>query len=412
MTQRDDFERFMQQHPRAVRRVSRRELLRRMGMGAGAVSITALLAACGIEGAEERAQENGGEENTLTTNEQTGQLNFANWPAYIDKKQGESPTLQMFTEATGIDVSYQTAINDNVSFFSTIQEPLSQGDAVEWDLIVVTDWLVAKMIRLGYLEQIDLSRLPNFEKNAGEIYKDPSYDPGNQHSVPWQSGITGLAYNIALTGREITSTEDLFTEEFAGKVGMFTEMRDTMTLVMLGMGIDPQEATVDDARAAQEKLLEQKEKGIVRAYYGNDYLQPLEQESLAITIAWSGDVIGAEITNPDIRFVVPEEGGVLWVDNMCIPQNAANPIDAMEMMNFVYQPDIAAQMTAWINYICPVPAAQDILKEADDAYTRKVAESPLVFPTPEMQARLHHYKNLSQEEEEIWDDLFQEVVQG
>jgi spermidine/putrescine transport system substrate-binding protein len=412
MTKRDELSRLLRQHPRAVRRVTRRELLRRAGVGAGAASLTAFLAACGIEGEAERAAGGGGEKDTLTTNEVTGELNFANWPAYIDKKKGESPTLQMFTDATDIQVNYQTPINDNVSFFSTIREPLSQGDAVEWDIIVVTDWLVAKMINLGYLEMLDHSNLPNFDQNAGDIYKDPSFDPGNEHSVPWQSGITGISYNIELTGREINSTEDLFNEEFAGKVGMFTEMRDTMTLVLLGMGIDPQEATLDDARAAQQKLLDQKEQGIVRQYYGNDYLQPLEQGELALCIAWSGDVIGAEITNPDIRFVVPDEGGVLWVDNMCIPQNAAHPIDAMEMMNFVYQPDIAAQMTAWINYISPVPAAQDILKEADDSYTRKVASSPLVFPTPEMQARLHHYKNLSPEEEEVWDDLFQEVVQG
>jgi spermidine/putrescine transport system substrate-binding protein len=392
-------------------RISRRDLLRRAGIGAGSVSLTALLAACGIEGEAERAQ-SGGQEDTLTTNKSTGQLNFANWPAYIDKKGGESPTLLDFTKKTGIEVNYQTAINDNVSFFSTIREPLAQGDTVEWDLIVVTDWLVNKMINLGYLEKLDHSLLPNFDKYAGDIYKDPSYDPKNQHSVPWQSGITGIAYNISITGREITSTDELFSEEWAGRVGMLTEMRDTMTLVLLGMGVDPQEATPDDARAAQQKLLQQKEDGIVRQYYGNEYLQPLEQGELAVSMSWSGDVVGEEIANTDIKFVVPDQGGVLWVDNMCIPQNASNPIDAMEMMNFVYQPEVAAQMTAWINYICPVPEAQEFLRKADDSYTRKVATSPLVFPTPEMQARLHHYKNLTPEEEEVWDDLFQEVVQG
>jgi spermidine/putrescine transport system substrate-binding protein len=392
-------------------RISRRDLLRRAGIGAGSISLTALLAACGIEGEAERAR-GGGQKDTLTTNQSTGQLNFANWPAYIDKKGGDSPTLLDFTKKTGIEVNYQTAINDNVSFFSTIREPLAQGDTVEWDLIVVTDWLVNKMINLGYLEKLDHSLLPNFEKYAGDIYKDPSYDPENQHSVPWQSGITGIAYNISITGREITSTDELFSEEWAGRVGMLTEMRDTMTLVLLGMGVDPQEATPDDARAAQQKLLQQKEDGIVRQYYGNEYLQPLEQGELAVSMSWSGDVVGEEIANTDIKFVVPDQGGVLWVDNMCIPQNAANPIDAMEMMNFVYQPEVAAQMTAWINYICPVPEAQEILRKADDSYTRKVSSSPLVFPTPEMQARLHHYKNLTPDEEEVWDDLFQEVVQG
>jgi spermidine/putrescine transport system substrate-binding protein len=409
VTERDDLQRLLTQQPR--RGMTRRDLLRRMGIGAGALSVSALLAACGVEGEAERNAAEGGEDE-LTTTEVQGELNFANWPAYIDKAKGESPTLQQFTKATDIEVNYKEVINDNLSFFATIREPLANGQAVEWDLIVVTDWLIAKMANLGYLETLDQSRLNNFEAHAGEIYKDPTYDPNNAHSVPWQSGITGIAYNLELTGKDITSVEELFNEEYAGNVGMMTEMRDTMNLVLLGMGVEPQEATEEDARKAQQRLLQQREAGIVRQYYGNDYVQPLENGDLALTIAWSGDVLGAELSDPNIKFVVPDEGGILWVDNMAIPQNAAHPIDAMEMMNFVYQPDIAAQMTAWINYISPVPEAQDILAKSSDAYTRKVASSPLVFPTPEMESRLHHYKNLDPEEEQVWNELFDEVIQG
>jgi spermidine/putrescine transport system substrate-binding protein len=409
MAERDELRRLLARQ--SHRGLTRRELLRRMGAGAGGLTISAWMAACGIQGGEEN-QAAGGGKDELTTTEVQGELNFANWPAYIDKKGGESPTLEQFSEETGIDVNYKTVINDNLSFFGTIREPLANGQPVDWDLIVVTDWLVAKMTNLGYLETLDQSLLKNFEANAGDIYKDPSYDPGNQHSVPWQSGITGIAYNLELTGREITSNEELFNKEFAGRVGMMTEMRDTMNLTLLSLGVEPQDATDDDARAAQEKLLAQREAGIVRQYYGNDYVQPLEQGELALTMAWSGDVLGAELNDPNIKFIVPDEGGILWVDNMAIPQNAAHPIDAMMMMDFVYQPDVAAQMTAWINYISPVPQAQEILKSSNDAYTRKVASSPLVFPTPEMESRLHHYKNLEGEEEELWDDLFNEVVQG
>jgi spermidine/putrescine transport system substrate-binding protein len=409
VTERDEFERLLRQQPR--RSMTRRDLLRRMGIGAGALSVSALLAACGVEGEAERNAAEGGKDE-LTTTEVQGELNFANWPAYIDKAKGESPTLQQFTKETDIEVNYKEVINDNLSFFATIREPLANGQAVEWDLIVVTDWLIAKMANLGYLETLDHSRLGNFDANAGEIYKDPTYDPNNAHSIPWQSGITGIAYNLELTGKDVTSVEELFNEEYAGNVGMMTEMRDTMNLVLLGMGVEPQEATVDDAREAQQKLLQQREAGIVRQYYGNDYVQPLENGDLALTMAWSGDVLGAELSDPNIKFVVPDEGGILWVDNMAIPQNAAHPIDAMEMMNFVYQPDIAAQMTAWINYISPVPEAEDILKQSNDSYTRKVASSPLVFPTPEMESRLHHYKNLNPEEEELWNELFDEVIQG
>ena len=409
MTQKPTLEELLAMHPRGLRTYSRRDMLRHLSVGAGALT----LAACGISGTETRTTGEDPEADELTTTEQNGQLNFANWPAYIDKAKGESPTLQQFEKATSIKVNYKEVINDNLSFFGTIREPLANGQPTEWDLIVVTDWLIGKMARLGYLETLDHSLLGNFDANAGEIYKDPSYDPGNTHSVPWQSGITGIAYNPEITGRDISSVEDLFDPAFKGKVGMMTEMRDTMNLVILGNGVNPENATIEDARAAQQKLLEQRDQGIVRQYYGNDYVQPLANGDLALTMAWSGDVLGKTLgANSKIKFVVPDEGGILWVDNMAIPQDATNPIDAHQMMDFVYQPDIAAQMTAWINYISPVPAAQPILQKAKDSYTKQVANSPLVFPTPDMESRLHHYKNLTEEEEAEWQGLFDEVTQA
>ncbi len=370
-----------------------------------------LLAACGVEGESAKPAPQG--EDPLSTAKIAGELNFANWPAYIDKAKGGSPTLEQFEKATDISVQYKEVINDNLSFYATIREPLASGQPVQWDLIVVTDWLIAKMADLGYLEELDHSKLPNFEKNAGEIYKDPSFDPNNAHSVPWQAGITGIAYNPELTGREITKTEDLFDPAFEGKVGMMTEMRDTMNLVILSNGVDPEKATLDDARAAQEKLLKQREDGILRQYYGNDYVQPLAQGDLALCMAWSGDVLGKTLgSDSKVDFVVPEEGGLLFTDCMAIPQDAEHPVDALEMMNFVYQTDVAAQMTSWINYISPVPAAKPILADAKDSYTRQVANSPLVFPSKDMESRLHSYRNLDPEEEEEWNDLFNEVIEG
>jgi spermidine/putrescine transport system substrate-binding protein len=404
---RKEMNRLLGSAPRRV--VTRREMLRRVGIGAGALSVSAWLAACGTEA--QSPGSGGGEEDGLSTDKVQGELNFANWPAYIDKAKGSSPTLEQFEKATGISVNYQEVVNDNLSFFGTIREPLANGQSVEWDIIVVTDWLITKMANLGYLEELDHSLLQSFEANAADIYKNPSFDPGNKHSVPWQSGITGIAYNLELTGDEITSTDALFDPQFKGKVGMMKEMRDTMSLMMLRLGIDPQEATLEDAEAAQQELLEQQEAGVVRNYYGNDYLAPLANGDLALTMAWSGDVLGKTLGDPNIKFVVPDEGGILWVDNMAIPQGAAHPIDAHKMMDFVYQPKIAAQMTAWINYISPVPDAQDILKKSKDSYTRQVATSPLVFPTPDMESRLHHYVQLDAEEEEQWNQLFDEVIQ-
>ena len=393
--------------------ITRRDLLRRMGIGAGALSVSAFLAACGVSGTNENPPSaDDTEAPSLAGQDPAGQLDFANWPLYIDRAGGKRPTIDDFTKATDIQVNYKEVIDDNESFFGTIREPLAQGQGTGWDLIVVTDWLIAKMNRLGYLESLDHELLPNFAANAGEVYKDPSYDPGNAHSVPWQSGITGIGYNPKLTGRKITSFNDLFDPAFKGKVGMMTEMRDTMNLTLLGMGINPQDATVEDAEAASQKLTEQRDAGIVRDYYGNNYADALAREDLWLTMAWSGDVFQLQFDKPELEFVVPDEGGILWVDNMAIPKGAEHPVDAHMFMDFVYDPEIAAQIAAWVNYICPVPAAQDILKKAKDNYTKTVANSPLVFPTPEMEARLHHYKDLDEEEEEAWNEYFGSVVQG
>ena len=416
MSEHDDItaqiQRLAASGPQRRGHITRRDLLRRMGVGVGALSVSAFLAACGVEGTSENNKGNEEEGASYAGQDPAGELDFANWPLYIDRAKGKRPTIEDFQKATDITVNYKEVIDDNESFFGTIREPLANGQSVGWDLIVVTDWLIAKMIRLGYLEKLDHEMLKQFEANAGAVYKDPSYDPGNAYSVPWQSGITGIGYNPKLTKREITSFEDLFDPAFEGKVGMFTEMRDTMNLTLLGLGVDPQNATVEDAEKAAQKLTEQRDAGIVRDYYGNNYADALAREDLWLTMAWSGDVFQLQFDNPDLEFVVPEEGGILWVDNMAIPKGAEHPVDAHMFMDYVYDPEVAAQITAWVNYICPVPAAQDILNKAKDKYTQTVANSPLVFPTPEMEARLHHYKDLDEEEETEWNELFGAVVQG
>jgi len=393
--------------------LSRRELLRRMGIGAGAISVQALLAACGVTGTSENGDAAPSPTDlNLESQDPAGVLNFANWPLYIDPPKKANSSLEKFMQATDIEVDYKTVIDDNETFFGTIREPLSSGQATGWDIIVVTDWLVAKMANLGYLESLDHDLLGQYDQNAAEIYKNTTYDPGNQYSVPWQSGITGIGYNPELTGREITSFEDLFDPAFEGKVGMFKEMRDTVNLTLLGMGIKPADATMEDVEAATNRLIEQRDSGIVRQYYGNAYADALVREDIWLTMAWSGDVFQLQFDKPELQFVVPDEGGILWVDNMCIPKGAEHPVDAHMMMDFVYDPEIAAQIAGWVNYICPVPAAQPILASAKDKYTRTVANSPLVFPTPEMESRLHSYKNLDEDEEAEWNDLFGTVIQG
>ena len=408
-------------------RYSRRTFLRRAGKGAvvagSALTLPSILAACGIgpAGSGSPAASGGG---LVGGGEPAGTLIFANWPLYIDQDEatGESATLQQFEEETGIAVDYTEAIQDNQEFFGTIQPALAGSQDTGWDMIVPTDWMVGKMISLGYLEAFDVAAsVPNFVANAADTYKNPSYDPDNAHSVPWQSGITGIAYNPELTGREITGFGDLLDPAFEGRVGMFSEVRDTCSLALLHNGVEPKDATEDDVRAAMDVLREQAPR--VRGYYGNEYAQELANGSLALTVAWSGDVFQLQFDNPDLRFIVPEAGGILWVDNMTIPTGAQHPNDALAFMDFVFRPEIAAQITEYVNYICPVPAAQEVIQthaqEAADGgdqetadYLTSVAESELVFPSEDMLSRLHSYKVLSEDEEELWNSLFQEITQG
>ncbi|MEO5986377.1 MAG: spermidine/putrescine ABC transporter substrate-binding protein [Candidatus Limnocylindria bacterium] len=393
------------------------------------VTMALVLGACAIgpgdSGGGSPGATDGGE--PVGGGEPSGVLNFTNWPLYIDDDgEGNRPTIDQFEEETGIDVTYSEAIQDNSSFFGTIQPQLEAGQDPGHDIIVVTDWMIGNMIELGYLEQIDVDRdIPNFMANAADKYKDRSYDPGNLYSVPWQSGITGIGYNPALVDEEITSLAQLFDPEFiqkyCGQIGMFSEMRDVISLALLYNGVIPEEATIEDVEAAQEVLLEQAE--CVRGYYGNEYADDFANGSLAITMAWSGDVFQLQLDNPDLQFVVPDEGAILWTDNMAIPKGAEHPDDALAMMDYVYRPEVAAQIAEWVNYITAVPGAQELVTQhADEAeaegdtetadYLRTVAESPLVFPTDDMLSRLYSYKVLDEDEERQWAELFQEVTQG
>ena len=357
----------------------------------------------------------------------SGVVNFANWPYYLDRDDTPTngpgafrPSLERFTDETGIVVNYREVIPDAETFFQMIEPYLAAGEPTGWDVIVITNGsTLTKMMELGYLEELPADLRPNFDRYAADEVRDPTYDEGNRYTMAWQSGITGIAYNPAFTGRPITSVDDLFSDEFAGRVGMFSDNVDLPNFALVAIGVDPAESTEADWRAAAEKLRKQRADGILAGYYKQSYIRALANGELAVSMAWSGDVFQQNVEgDPDgMQFVIPDEGAILWTDAMCVPKNAQHPADAITLMDHVYLPDVAATIAAWVNYITPVPQAQDVLlaraedteDPAESASLRAVAESPLVFVSDEDRAKLRTYRELTTAQElNAWAEIFGE----
>jgi spermidine/putrescine transport system substrate-binding protein len=403
-------------------------MLRLTGAGVGAVGLSSFLAACGTAGtaSSTTAKTGLGSPSWWDKQKETSALNFANWPLYIDVEQqnGHSvhTSLQDFTKHTGIKVGYKEVIQAYDSFFGKIRPELAAGQYTGYDLIVMgyPKWLPL-MIHLNYLIPLDKRRLPNFTRYAGSFEKNPFYDPGNTYSVPWQSGITGIGYNPKLTGREITSYQDLLDVKFKGKVGMFGDTEDLPNLALLGIGVNPVTSKPTDWEKAANILKKQKQDGIVRKYYDQSYIDALSRGDTWLSMAWSGDVYQANLSGAkDLKFVVPKEGGLLWTDCMCIPQHSHNPVGAIKMMDFVFKPNVAAMLTEYVHYIAPVPASKQYVladaQKASSAATKtrleREAVSPLVFPSRAALDRLHFYRNLNSKETKQWNALFEPIYQA
>ncbi len=401
------------------KRISRRTALQ----GAGAASLAAALAACGIGSSNQPVSHTNWVWDKAT---KQGTLDFANWPLYIDVveekgKPTKYPTIEQFQTENGIKVNYSEPIQDNDSFFAKVAPQLQAGSPIGYDIIVVTNGIfLTHYMEKNWFTELDPSKLPNFTQYAAPRVQARAFDPGNKFTIPWQSGFTGIGYNPKLTGREITSFNDLFDPKFKGKVGMFSENQDTGTLALLGLGIKPENSTPADWKKAADKLKEQKTGGIIRKYYDQSYIDALAKGDTWISMAWSGDIFQANLSagNEDLKFIIPQEGGVIWTDNMAIPLNAAHPFDAITYMNWVYQPRIAATIAEYIEYITPVPSAKQFIEQDAAAATNKddkallieVAGSPNVFPSADVLAKTSYYRVLTPSETTQWNDTFNAVI--
>ena len=342
MSRRDSDPRDDQLHEFLRQAISRRGFLARTALGAGGLALGgSLLASCG--GGKEGAPKAGAPAEGATGGGRT--LRISNWPLYIDKQ-----TVPEFEKATGTKVEYTEDINDNDEFFAKIDEPLKRNQSVDRDIIVLTDWMAGRLIRLGYVAPLDDSKFPN-KTNIVDNVKDVSFDAGRKYSVPWLSGMTGVAYNPKKTGRELTSINDIFDPKFQGQVTMLTEMRDTIGLVMLGLGKDPVKATKADVEAAAAKIKKARTSGQIRKFTGNDYAEDLAAGNIAVAIAWSGDIQGLAADNPNLRWIAPKEGAMLYSDNMLIPKTSDRQDLAMKWIDYVYDPKHSAQIVAGAPYL-------------------------------------------------------------
>lgn len=389
--------------------VSRRRFLHGLGAGGALAGGGMLLSACGISGeAEGGGGTSAGGQASPEGTGLTGELNISNWPLYIDVSEDDEndrPTLTQYTEEFGVPVNYVEDINSNEEFFAQIREQLDAGESIGRDIIVLTDWMAGRLLGFGWLSELNTENIPN-ASNLIPRLQEVSFDPERAYSLPWQSGFTGIGYNRAAAGRDLTSVNDLFSDEFSGRVTFLAEMRDTMSLLMASMDIDPLNHEFSEFERAIERLQQAVDSGQVRQFTGNDYTTDLAAGNIAAAIAYSGDVIQLQFEDPEIQFVVPDEGALLFSDNMLVPANAENQAAAEAFMNFVYQPDIAAQIAAYVNYITPVDGAQDALAAIDE----ELAESELIFPNEETLARTFDFKQLDEEEEQEYQNLFQGVI--
>ena len=386
--------------------VPRRRLLQAAALGGAAVAGSPLLAACGTKGTSNTS---GSPAPTASDRSDTDKtLNFSNWQLYIDvdpKNQNVHPTLDQFKAKTGVTVAYTEDINDNDSFYAKIAPALRAGQDTGRDLMALTDWMAARLVREGFVEKIDKSLTPNIQANLIDSLKSPSWDKNRDYSAPWQSGVTGIAYNASKVP-EVKTIEELLTRpDLKGKVTVLTEWRDTMGLILLQQGADPSNFTSDQFNSAIDYLQKANDSGQIRQFTGNDYSSLLTNGTAWACMAWSGDVVQLQAENPHIKFVQPEAGMMIWADNMLIPNMAQHTKNATELMNFYYDPAIAAQLTAYVQYICPVKGAQAEMEKID----KTLVNNPLIFPDAAFLSQTHLFMGLDEATETSYAAKFNKV---
>ncbi|MEV1075131.1 polyamine ABC transporter substrate-binding protein [Micromonospora parva] len=388
-----------------LRPLSRRGLLTGTLGSAALLTMGGSLAGCGTKGAQQT--EAGCVSEDLSGTEK--RLAFANWPQYMDvdeKDESKRPSLDEFITKTGIQVTYTEDINDNNEFFGKVQNQLAACQSTDRDIIVLTDWMAARMIRLGWIQKLDPANIPNVQANLLPSLLNRPFDTENRISIPWQSGLAGLAYNGNVT-KELRTVDELLTRpDLKGKVTALSEMRDTMGLLLGSNGHDPANFTAAQFDDALNKLKKAVDSGQIRKFTGNDYAPDLAKGDIAACIGWSGDVIQLSGEDEKVRFVAPDSGVMLYSDNMMVPNKATHKSNAEALINYYYEPAVAAKLAAYVNYICPVKGAQAEMEKIDP----ELAENPLIFPDEALLSKSKVFMALDEKQEREYEGKFQQVI--
>ena len=393
---------------------ARAAISRRAALGGlAAVAATGFLAACGSAGKNPSASGSASKTPLAAPTDLSDTdkvVNWSNWPQYIDvDDNGKRPTLVAFTKETGIKVNYNEDYNDNDEFFAKVRPLLEAGQDTGRDTWVSTDWMVARLVRLGYLQPLNYDNIPNLS-NLEPSLKSVPFDNGRVYSLPWQSGFVGIAYNPKATGgRKVTSVDQLLHDTaLKGKVTMLTEMRDTVGVVLIEQGVNLANVTAEQFAAALQVIQDAKDAGQIKGFTGNDYTKPLASGDTAACVAWTGDVVQLRADNPSLGFTLPDKGFTLWSDNFVIPAMAQHKKNAEKLINYYYDPAVMAKVEAYVNYISPVKGVKEVLAKTDPT----MANNDLIFPSEATLARAQVFRGLSAQEENDFTKQFQSLVTG
>jgi spermidine/putrescine transport system substrate-binding protein len=379
--------------------ITRRTLLSAAGLGLGAVA----LAACSTG---QRPAPSPAVDRSATDR----QVIWDNWPAYLDQDDaGNYPTLVGFEQQTGISATYNVAVDDNNTYYGKVKDQLALGQDIGADTVCLTEWMVSRLVRRGYVQDLNEANIPN-KANLLPSLANPDFDPGRKKSLPWQGGFAGICWNKEKLPNGLKSVQDLWDPALRGRVGVLSEMRDTMGVIMQSQGVDiAGNWGNNEFMNAVDLFRRQVDDGQVRNIKGNAYLNDLQNEDTLAAIAWSGDITLINTEAGDKwEFILPDSGGTLWNDTFVVPMGSTRKANAEELMNYYYEPEVAAEVAAWVNFITPVVGAQ----EAMDAIDPELATNQLIFPDENTLANAHIFRTLTAEEEKTMGTEFQKVLLG